>query len=105
MTQTGFDRKRPARVVISLLKRQKKHTFADGIEIWCNGSTRDFGSLCRGSNPLISTNGCQEFAEIGRFLDIYFAEYEILRTFALPIRARRVIAGGKWWKLIKIKIK
>lgn len=25
------------------------------IEVWCNGSTRDFGSLGRGSNPLAST--------------------------------------------------
>ena len=28
------------------------------IEVWCNGSTRDFGSLCRGSNPLTSTKRC-----------------------------------------------
>ena len=26
------------------------------IEIWCNGSTTDFGSVCPGSNPGISTN-------------------------------------------------
>ena len=25
------------------------------IEIWCNGSTTDFGSVCLGSNPSIST--------------------------------------------------
>lgn len=25
------------------------------IEIWCNGSTTDFGSVCPGSNPGIST--------------------------------------------------
>ena len=25
------------------------------IEIWCNGSTTDFGSVCLGSNPGIST--------------------------------------------------
>ena len=30
--------------------------FAGRIEVWCNGSTRDFGSLSRGSNPLTSTN-------------------------------------------------
>ena len=29
--------------------------FAPGIEIWCNGSTTDFGSVCPGSNPGIST--------------------------------------------------
>ena len=26
-----------------------------GIEIWCNGSTTDFGSVCSGSNPDIPT--------------------------------------------------
>ena len=25
-------------------------------EVWCNGSTTDFGSVCSGSNPLTSTN-------------------------------------------------
>ena len=38
-----------------------------GIEIWCNGSTTDFGSVCPGSNPGISTKamtGC----ESSRFL-------------------------------------
>ncbi len=29
--------------------------FADGIEVWCNGSTTDFGSVCPGSNPGTST--------------------------------------------------
>lgn len=27
------------------------------IEIWCNGSTADFGSASSGSSPDISTNG------------------------------------------------
>ena len=26
------------------------------IDTWCNGSTTDFGSVCPGSNPDISTN-------------------------------------------------
>ena len=26
-----------------------------GIELWCNGSTTDFGSVCPGSNPGSST--------------------------------------------------
>ena len=30
-------------------------TLRHGIEIWCNGSTTDFGSVCPGSNPGIST--------------------------------------------------
>ncbi len=43
--------------------------FAAGIEIWCNGSTTDFGSVCPGSNPGISTKNCwsvdqQFFVEI-----------------------------------------
>ena len=29
--------------------------FAPGIEVWCNGSTTDFGSVCPGSNPGTST--------------------------------------------------
>ena len=31
-----------------------------GIEVWCNGSTRDFGSLCPGSNPGISTKAISQ---------------------------------------------
>ena len=27
------------------------------IAIWCNGSTTDFGSVGRGSNPLMTTKG------------------------------------------------
>ena len=32
-----------------------KAIFAGGIEIWCNGSTTDFGSVCPSSNLGIST--------------------------------------------------
>ena len=38
-----------------LKKRTNNNNFADGTEIWCNGSTWDFGSSSRGSNPRIST--------------------------------------------------
>ena len=34
------------------------------FEVWCNGSTRDFGSLCRGSNPLTSTKRCDNESKI-----------------------------------------
>lgn len=34
------------------------------FEVWCNGSTRDFGSLCRGSNPLASTKRCDNESKI-----------------------------------------
>ena len=27
-----------------------------GIEAWCNGSTTDFGSVCPGSSPGVSTS-------------------------------------------------
>lgn len=30
--------------------------FADGTEVWCNGSTTDFGSASSGSSPDISTS-------------------------------------------------
>ena len=44
-----------------LHKNKISGIFAAGIEIWCNGSTTDFGSVCPGSNPGISTKamtGC-----------------------------------------------
>ena len=44
------------RAVLNNLQNSKNsNIFADGIELWCNGSTRDFGSLCPGSNPGNST--------------------------------------------------
>ena len=30
-----------------------------GIEVWCNGSTTDFGSACPGSSPGTSTKCCK----------------------------------------------
>ena len=30
------------------------------IVSWCNGSTRGFGSVCRGSNPLETTDKVEE---------------------------------------------
>ena len=41
--------------------------FADGIEILCNGSTTDFGSVCPGSNPGISTK-----AKAGHLTGFYY---------------------------------
>ncbi len=35
--------------------QKKMNTFANGIEVWCNGSTTDFGSASSGSSPDIST--------------------------------------------------
>ena len=29
----------------------------ESIDLWCNGSTTDFGSVCLGSNPGRSTRG------------------------------------------------
>ena len=43
-----------------LQKNKNSDIFAAGIEIWCNGSTRDFGSLCPGSNPGISTKAMSQ---------------------------------------------
>ena len=40
----------------NISKAKDKFTiFAPGIEVWCNGSTTDFGSVCSGSNPDTST--------------------------------------------------
>ncbi len=46
MAQCGF---------ADLQKIKIKVIFAAGIEIWCNGSTTDFGSVCPSSNLGIST--------------------------------------------------
>ena len=42
-------------LIPDLQKSKNRYIFADGIEILCNGSTTDFGSVCPGSNPGIST--------------------------------------------------
>ena len=41
------------------------------FEVWCNGSTRDFGSLCRGSNPLTSTKRCDNESKTTTYLINY----------------------------------
>ena len=43
-----------------LHKSKNSNIFADGIEILCNGSTTDFGSVCPGSNPGISTKAISQ---------------------------------------------
>ena len=52
-----------------LHKIKNSNIFADGIEILCNGSTTDFGSVCPGSNPGISTKA-MTVRESGRFFRI-----------------------------------
>lgn len=43
------------------------------IEIWCNGSTTDFGSVCGGSNPPISTKGRKKLSyELARCDSFFF---------------------------------
>lgn len=57
------------------------------IEVWCNGSTRDFGSLSSGSSPLTST-----FSHFNNmkgsfvFLADGFEETEALATFDVLVR-------------------
>ena len=43
-----------------LHKIKNSNIFAGGIEILCNGSTTDFGSVCPGSNPGISTKAISQ---------------------------------------------
>ena len=47
-------------ILTDLQKSKIKYIFADGIEILCNGSTTDFGSVCPGSNPGISTKAISQ---------------------------------------------
>lgn len=46
-----------------------KHAFKKGIEfeLWCNGSTTDFGSVCLGSNPSSSTNKKKPLSSVAFF--------------------------------------
>ena len=45
----------PRQLQTSLHCSRLLRIFAAGIEVWCNGSTTDFGSVCPGSNPGTST--------------------------------------------------
>ena len=59
-------------------------------EVWCNGSTRDFGSLSRGSNPLTSTN-LNHMSIMGKayiFLADGFEETEALATLDILRRGK-----------------
>ena len=61
------------------------HIFAAGIEVWCNGSTRDFGSLCPGSNPGISTKPALEQAFLynktgSEYLNRSYLFYDVVIT-------------------------
>ena len=48
-----------------------------GIDLWCNGSTTDFGSVCRGSNPLRSTETHEQiFFHNFTFFDDYTRSYQ-----------------------------
>ena len=53
-------------MAFSLADTQKSGIFANGIGIWCNGSTTDFGSVCSGSNPDIPTKAMRR--PFGRLL-------------------------------------
>ena len=52
-------------------------TLRPGIDLWCNGSTTDFGSVCRGSNPLRSTETHEQiFFHNFTFFDDYTRSYQ-----------------------------
>lgn len=50
------------------------------IELWCNGSTTDFGSVCLGSNPSSSTKALQ--TNCARLL--YFGKLEVKHSLITP---------------------
>ena len=53
-------------------KRQRLLSEIFEIELWCNGSTTDFDSVCLGSNPGSSTNK--------QFSRIFTTKYHIMRV-------------------------
>ena len=36
------------------------NNFTNFIVVWCNGSTKDFGSFTIGSNPITATIACSD---------------------------------------------
>ena len=65
----------PRQLQTSLHCSRLLRIFAAGIEVWCNGSTTDFGSVCPGSNPGTSTEKVRPldrtFLIHSNFLNVY----------------------------------
>ena len=64
------------------------------FEVWCNGSTRDFGSLCRGSNPLTSTKRCDNESKIFPKVIYLFAINELVSILYLGNSIIAIIEFG-----------
>lgn len=64
------------------------------FEVWCNGSTRDFGSLCRGSNPLTSTKRCDNESKIFSKVILSIAVNELVSILYLGNSIIAIIEFG-----------
>ena len=64
------------------------------FEVWCNGSTRDFGSLCRGSNPLTSTKRCDNESKIFFKNYLFIAINELVSILYLGNSISAIIEFG-----------
>ena len=70
-----------------LHNKKKILSLHPGIEIWCNGSTTDFGSVCPGSNPGISTESMSR--PYGRLF-----KQDVRRTSVIDSRAPAAAVPG-----------
>ena len=83
----------PRQLQTSLHCSRLLRIFAAGIEVWCNGSTTDFGSVCPGSNPGTSTEKVRPFDRTflihSSFLNVYVSRGLQIPCNVEPVASRR----------------
>ena len=83
----------PRQLQTSLHCSRLLRIFAAGIEVWCNGSTTDFGSVCPGSNPGTSTEKVRPldrtFLIHSNFLNVYASRGLQSPCNVEPVASRR----------------
>ena len=83
----------PRQLQTSLHCSRLLRIFAAGIEVWCNGSTTDFGSVCPGSNPGTSTEKVRPFDRTflihSSFLNVYVSRGLQSPCNVEPVASRR----------------
>ena len=69
------------------------------IEVWCNGSTRDFGSLSSGSSPDISTNNVGFAERLGPGLQNQLEWFDSTTRLQMPLwcNGQHIRLRICWW--------
>lgn len=69
------------------------NNFTNFIVVWCNGSTKDFGSFSIGSNPITATIACRDDSLLFMILCfIVSPQVEVINTFACGVLCSTDIA-------------